>query len=511
MTRTYRSLILILFASSLFPLKLSVASGPYTFPPSKAPQFLKQLKSVDDRKREIAADRLTRIIPIEALSKYIPALHIALKDKVLAVRISMAQVLVQISFGDVKEEAIHVLIHVLRKPRSHIYREIDAGFLRVYQEFAAEYLGRFAINDPTVRKTLIEVLDSDLILVKRNAAKYLGTLGPDGKMAIPALTRMMKDPDPDVANWATDALSRIGLSEAVKALFNALTNNVFGFSQVNKRTQEYIEYVIKEKAHFDKSALPVLTRILERGNPHTRQLVAIALSRMGADAVGAIPTLTNVIMKSNETTALLAVRTLYDIRTPEAVDGLVQVMDHKNKNIRQRAIDMLEWIGPPAGKAIPSLILNIKQDKTSNAIFRIGKGGIAHINDIIKLLRNDDSKIRGRAAFALKVLGRDARYAIPDLIATLGDENSHTRDKAAEALQAIGEEAVEPLIESLRHENRYVYQRAPIILGEMKLKLEKVVPALIEALKDKKFSGSRHNVKYALNIIGTPKALNALK
>lgn len=80
------------------------------------------------------------------------------------------------------------------------------------QEIAAEALAR--IGPPAV-PSLVQALQHNDPLVRREAARVLMRMGPDAKAAAPELTRLLDDEDEMVRKYAAKALGNIGPEAAV--------------------------------------------------------------------------------------------------------------------------------------------------------------------------------------------------------------------------------------------------------------------------------------------------------
>ena len=100
----------------------------------------------------------------------------------------------------------------------------------------------------------------------------------------------------------------------------------------------------------------------------------------------------------------------------------------------------------------------------SQSAHELVKLGPSAVLELIRALRDSDSRVRCVAAMALGDLG-DAR-AVEPLIAALKDESVLVRYPAAAALGMLGDaRAVEPLIAALKDESGFVRRVAATELG----------------------------------------------
>jgi HEAT repeat protein len=184
---------------------------------------------------------------------------------------------------------------------------------------------------------------------RRHAIANLGSIGSEATDAIPALSQvLMQDDDEEIRAVAALALYKIGGKETVPALIVGMDDD--------------FEWV--------------------------RMNCALALTRAGASAEGAVPVLTAAIKK------------------PE--NRFINPAFHIS--IRQQSIQALGRIGPAAKDAIPPLI---------------------------EALSDKDIQTRARAATALGCMGADAVNAVPMLIVLLQEKNEMIRELATMALVKI--------------------------------------------------------------------------
>jgi hypothetical protein len=184
---------------------------------------------------------------------------------------------------------------------------------------------------------------------RRQAIANLGAIGSEAKDAIPGLSQiLMQDDDQEIRAVAALALYKIGGQETVPALIVGMDDD--------------FEWV--------------------------RMNCALALTRAGASAEGAVPVLTAAVKK------------------PE--NRSINPAFHLS--IRQQSIQALGKIGPAAKDAIPPLI---------------------------EALNDKDNQTRSRAVTALGSIGADAMIAVPMLIVLLKEKDEMIQELAATALVKI--------------------------------------------------------------------------
>lgn len=156
----------------------------------------------------------------------------------------------------------------------------------------------------------------------------------------------------------------------------------------------------------------------------------------------------------------------------EIISQIEKLKDH-NKLERLNAVKALRQIGSPA---IPALTAALQEEET---------------------------EIRGGAAFALGAIGKEAKAAIPHLIEMLKDADEQVRLDAAVALRRIGSPAVTALTEALQSKDVQVKRGATFALAGIGIQAKETVPLLIEMLKDNDRQ-VRLNAAIALRGIGSP-------
>jgi HEAT repeat protein len=90
---------------------------------------------------------------------------------------------------------------------------------------AASAIGALGKSARSAAPTLVGLLEKDRdSLVRRNVAESLGEIGGDPKIVVPALSKALKDSDPDVMAASAMALGKIG-KPALGALRKALSDS----------------------------------------------------------------------------------------------------------------------------------------------------------------------------------------------------------------------------------------------------------------------------------------------
>ena len=135
----------------------------------------------------------------------------------------------------------------------------------------------------------------------------------------------------------------------------------------------------------------------------------------------------------------------------QKVEKLIKKLQDQNVNARMNAVRALGKIGTPEAikaveDAIPFLIQQLQSDQdkwvrmlAAMALSAVGEGAKDAVPDLIQALQDQDVSVRYYAAYALGKIGQDAKDAVPALIQALqNDHNVRGRDSATIALEKIG-------------------------------------------------------------------------
>jgi len=186
----------------------------------------------------------------------LPELVRALRSRLPENRLRAAKDLGRL--GWLAREALPALVGVLRDDEAKV------------REAAAQAVGQMG---PEALPALTGMLTHTDKYVRRNAVWALGRLGPVARPALPALCRVLADPDPRTASGAAQALGNMGAAgaEAVGPLAEAMrgTNIVL------------CRLAAKALSQIGPPALATLITHLQHTDPFVRGESALALGWMG--------------------------------------------------------------------------------------------------------------------------------------------------------------------------------------------------------------------------------------
>ena len=310
------------------------------------------------------------------------------------------------------------------------------------QRTAAEILGdigRYAKNTKDIVQALTGVLQAKGDgLVRLQAVRSLGRIGPAAKEAVPTLKFAVKDPS--VASACRLALWHISNDAGqIKELIDTLkVKDPLIRSSAIRALGE-----IGPKA---RAAMPLLIKGLEEQELFVTNATIEALGQMGTAAKAAVPHLAKIVNGEEPINAGNALMTLGALGrdAKDDVPAIARALRHPNKNVRANAISALGQIGPLAKPAVPELV------KT-----------------LAKALTDNDREVRDHITRTLGTIGPEAKVAVPTLIKILEDPDEEARLDAAEALVEIGsgtKAAAKALKEIARQGNGFLTVHAGLCL-----------------------------------------------
>jgi HEAT repeat protein len=139
-----------------------------------------------------------------------------------------------------------------------------------------------------VRDLIAKLKDKDSD-VRRAAAKELSELGEEAKPAVADLTRALRDKDLFVRRFSAEALGNIG--EPAKSAIPALA------ASMNDERKEVAEAAADAIGKMGTAGIAALTSAVKdpTKDPNIRRKAAVGLGKIGLQARGAVPALTDVL------------------------------------------------------------------------------------------------------------------------------------------------------------------------------------------------------------------------
>jgi outer membrane protein assembly factor BamB len=192
---------------------------------------------------------------------------------------------------------------------------------------------------------------------------------------------------------------------------------------------------------------------------------------------------------------------------PPAIPLLVELLRHRQVEIRRLAADALIDLAPDTASIQPALRRSLRDEDSmvvadaARALGALRSRASPSVRALVNALSHEEPHVRIYAAEALASIGPTASIATKSLARALRDPIPGVRWSAGEALGSIGpaaQSAVPQLIEALKDEFLYVRICAAGALGRIGPKTQTARDALREAAKD---PALRNEAEWALNKI----------
>jgi HEAT repeat protein len=284
---------------------------------------------------------------------------------------------------------------------------------------------------------------------------------------VPALVRLLKDPDGALHGFAALALANQGeaAAPAIHALIEALADPAMG--QLNDGTFTYLPTMpaAEALARIGPEAVPALLEAVKA--PGLRGQALVALERMGPRARAALPALRVLLgeedkrLKAGAASALLHVGD-----APEApLRVLAALLADPDRETRRSAVEALERSVGGSGERPVTRTLALPREA---------------VKPLLELLKDQD--LRGPAGRVLGRMGDARKDALPELIARCENGDSAARSILLE-LGPDAAPAVPALLRSVDPKAADVYQTYTK-LGRIGPAARDAVPVLLAAVRD---------------------------
>jgi HEAT repeat protein len=211
---------------------------------------------------------------------------------------------------------------------------------------AADVLARL---DPPAVEILAEAIQGKHCAAPAEVARYLGSLGPRARLALPALQRTPENPD--------DPWARCQKARALLAIDRRVSLATALSVLMDNGEDAYLAEALVTLGQLGadaKPAVPVLAAALRTDNCPQCWLAARALGNIGPEAKEAIPALRMSL--NNDWVRFAAAEALWRAGDPAAATPvLVQGISDKSPQVRAAAAAALARVGPAARGVLPTL------------------------------------------------------------------------------------------------------------------------------------------------------------
>jgi HEAT repeat protein len=269
---------------------------------------------------------------------------------------------------------------------------------------------------------------------KLAALEALRRMGANGAASVPAIEKVLRQPNVALSSAAAMTLSELG-TNSLPVLIAALDDPDF-----NVRSPAC--YALATFTTNAAPAVPRLARIARDEIGPMNSMAFYVLSRVGNAAVPSLMELaasTNAAIRSHALSALTGIGAAAE----EARPVIFAALNDPVAEVRWRAVEALSAIdrrSPGAEGAFVGALsdsdANVRAAAMTALSFR-PRFTVGNFPKVIELLRDPSPGVRAQAAFALGQTGHWGGEAIPDLEAAANDTNAMVSVNARRAIETI--------------------------------------------------------------------------
>ncbi|MCZ6688086.1 MAG: HEAT repeat domain-containing protein [Planctomycetota bacterium] len=378
--------------------------------PGTLPVLLKALEEEDVAIRVRIIDVIVMLG--EAAKGALPSLTTALEDSEVGVRAAAATALG--SLGPVAGGSASALIKALEDEEWTVQRA------------AMDALAKLG---PDAIPPLLEALESQNRRKKWGAIMVFQEMGPEAKLAAPALAQIwLYDEDRDLKRAAGTAVGRIGAEHALSVLLEALPGDQDGV-------------LAKYVGGIGEPAIEPLREMLESDDAASRDAAAAALGAMGRGARVAGSDILRLWLQHRSQNAAKAI---HEIRMPhdDAVPILSEALKADQPHVQAAAATALGWFPDAKAQSLPLLTESLKNPhltvklESAGAIWKLTNDARYPLPVIQQALRDGDVTLANRAGQIVQWMGSEASECVPALMDLVMDWRAQ-REAAFTALDAL--------------------------------------------------------------------------
>ena len=455
--------------------------------------------------RNHAAEWLTRFGPLPEES--IPTLMQALNDEDSFIRSMSALAL--LNLGRKAAPAVPPLLEAMKKTQLSDLQKPEPLELAPVKALAA-------IGEPAVVPTM-KLLSHPSPLIRYQAAFVLGEIGPDAKLALPELEKLLRDPSGEVVLEAARSVAVIGRDGSKTA---ALMKLALGHAEAGTRHYGLQTVIRMGPAGHDLSSLVI--PLLDDPTPEIRRLAVAYVGTLPPDlAKASLPTLGQRLTGDREEVvrkeAAQVLGELGSVAAPAAAALAKAAANDDALPVREAALTALASIGPAGKAVVPELVRLVGDSMTSEEIRKqalavlptVAPESPEAIAAAMKASEEKSPQLREAAANAL------ARFTPPSAaginrLATMAksDPSFANRSAALRSLARLGVAAqairneIEPIVQS-GSANQVLW--AKVVLARIDGTPGEALPAVRAGLASKS-PGERQAAVEALPLMGQPSA-----
>jgi HEAT repeat protein len=272
--------------------------------------------------------------------------------------------------------------------------------------------------------TIVErALDDSSSEVRRLASYELGSFGPQAKLALPKLIKLLDAGDPAVLK----GLAFNELGEEGQPMLNSVRR------LLKRDPTSSAAYVLGQLGREATPAIEELKNLAGSQNPDVRSAMVNGLGNIGLENP-APPIVAGTRLCSGGANSI----------APAIVPTLAASLLDTDPDVRKFAAHSLGQFGPAAKEAAPALARGLRHSDPKLVrefcwqLHFLGPDAEPALPDLLRLLDHLDDQIRSNVVLAIGSIGPQAKEALPRLAARLAESSEDVRSQAALALTRMG-------------------------------------------------------------------------
>lgn len=411
--------------------------------------------------------------------------------------------------------------------------------------------------------SLIKVLNTGSIIERRNAAYALGEMSPVAKEAIPHLVSALQEPKEGLAYSAANALGKFA-SDAIAALPDLVetigvtwtpstsSDGINIFVEIGTESIPFLidglddgtsrnrTYIIHSLVGFGDLAIDPLKAQLTHSDPVVKFAAADGLQALGVETATDISDYCAVIVSGEKDDVIKAINKVKEIgpdagyaipalieagyisgskvksyaksaiehigiRSTNNIQGLIDLLAHESRYVREAAIEALMFLGPRAIRAVPILKGMLEDDDTwSDSDVRDALSEILPEYEAVPyyldMLDRDSRSPNAGAARQLvgyMLTSDEARSAIFNI---LNEPRTNASQRSIEAIIELGADVVPILIDAMATGSANLRKHCAKIIIKIGPDASEAVGVLIELLDDEDYEVRLNTIKALVEI-----------
>jgi len=277
------------------------------------------------------------------------------------------------------------------------------------------------------------------------------------------------------------AQSIVALGESARPAVPELIKRLSTFSGDSMTGDEFLKLI----SGMGTVAVPGLIKALSDPDIHTRRVACRVLAKMGPNAKDAIPSLIELMSEPGHDISHIAAYSLGEIGLP-AMPYLLDILRSEDEGLRVLVTEM-------SVRRVPTE-LNLE-------------------NQLLDIIQDPNEKPTTQKS-AIDALGslklKNVETVVSVLVEKLGESKANIGSAATHTLGKIGPIAAPEVMKVFKSKNSVARAWSTYAIKLMHPPIKEAVPGLIGLLKDNEPT-VRYGAKFALEQIGTPEALEAVK